>query len=105
MKLEFKQYYESKRKLMEAVDSSPRVKLKYRLTKYCKIPFYETVDSTVKQYFSLKPDDEVEILWEYDTPESPTVRYIRIVESSETLFPSWNSSKMFNWAVNNATEI
>jgi hypothetical protein len=105
MKLEFKQYYESKKKLIESVDSCPKVKLQYRLDKYCKLPLHETVDSDEKIYISLKPDDIVEILWEYDTPDTPTVRYVSIVENDKILFPVWNSTKMFNWAVNNATEI
>jgi hypothetical protein len=73
--------------------------------KYCKVPVHERVDSSEKIYFSLKPDDQVEILWEYDTPENPTVRYIRVVESGETFFPVWSSGKMFNWVVSNTEEI
>lgn len=105
MKLEFKQYYESKMRLLEAADSSPRVVLHYRLKKYCKVPIHEKIDSNEKLYFSLKPDDELEILWEYDTPETPTVRYIRILETGETVFPVWNSGKIFNWILNNTEEI
>lgn len=105
MKLEFKQYYESKMKLLEAADSSPRVTLQYKLTKYCKVPVHERIDSDEKIYFSLKPEDKVEILWEYDTPDTPTVRYIRVVESGETFFPVWNSGKIFNWVVSNTEEI
>lgn len=105
MKLGFKQYYESKMKLLEATDSSPRVVLHYRLTKYCKVPVNEQIDSDEKIYFSLKPDDEVEILWEYDSPENPTVRYIRVVESGQTFFPVWSSGKVFNWVVSNTEEI
>lgn len=105
MKLTFKDYYESKMKLIEAVDLSPRVKLTYKLNKYCKIPVYETVDSNEKEYVSLKLDDEVEILWEYDTPDAPTVRYIRIIETMQTFIPAWNSGKMFNWVVNNTDEL
>ena len=105
MKLTFKDYYESKMKLIEAVDLSPRVKLQYRLTKYCRVPVYEQVDSNERVYFSLKPDDKVEILWEYDTLDAPTVRYIRIVETKQTFIPAWNSGKMFNWVVNNTDEL
>lgn len=101
----FKQYYDSKKKLLEAVDSCPRVKLSYKLEKYCKLPLYENVDSDSKTYFSLKPDDEIEILWEYDTPDTPTVRYIRIVDTQQTFSPAWSSVKMFNWVVNNTIEI
>lgn len=105
MKLTFKDYYESKVKLIEAVDLSPRVKLKYKLNKYCKIPVYEAVDSNDRDYISLKLDEEVEILWEYDTLDTPTVRYIRIIETKQTFIPAWNSGKMFNWVVHNTEEL
>lgn len=105
MKLEFKQYYESKKKLLEAVDSSPRAKVNYKLNKYCKVPLYEQVDSVEKIYISLKPDDMLEILWEYDTPNStPSVRYIRIVETKQVFIPAWSSSKIFTWLMNNTDE-
>jgi hypothetical protein len=103
--MDFKQYYNSKIRLLEAVDSSPKVKMKYRLSKYCKIPLYETVDCTNKNYISLKPDDVIEILWEYDSPDKPTVRYIKIVEKDKTLFPVWGSNKIFSWALSNTEEI
>ena len=105
MKLDFKQYYESKMKLLEAVNTSPKIKLKYKLTKYCKIPVYETVDSSEKIYLTLKPDDVVEILWEYDTPDHPTVKCMQLLGNSSILFPSWNSTKIFNWSINNTLEL
>jgi hypothetical protein len=105
MKLNFKQYYESKMKLLEAVNTSPKIKLKYSLTKYCKIPFYETIDSSDKKYLTLKPDDIVEILWEYDTPDHPTAKCMWLLGEPNTLFPSWNSTKIFNWSLSNTTEI
>jgi hypothetical protein len=103
MNFEFKDYYESKKRLIEAVDSSPKVKLQYKLNKYCKFPVYESIECTNKTYILLKPDDEVEILWEYDIPDNPTVRYIKY--NGETYFPSWNNLKIFNWTVNNAIEM
>lgn len=105
MKIDFKQYYESKIKLLEAVDSSPRVKLQYKMRKYCKIPLHENVSSDDKIYISLKPDDVIEILWEYDTPDTPTVRYVKLMEDEKILFPAWNSPKMFNWVMSSAREI
>jgi len=103
--MDFKNYYDSKIRLLEAVDSSPKVKLTYRLTKYCKIPILKEVDSRDKEYIPLKPDDVVEILWEYDSPDNPTVRYIKITEGDKMYFPFWNSSKIFTWALNNTEEI
>ena len=106
MKLDFKKYYESKKKLLEAIDSSPRIRLKYKLNKYCKVPLQESIDSTQKTYVSFKPDDIIEILWEYDTPDNPTVKYIKLLtENVSTFFPVWNSSKMFKWTLNNTEEL
>lgn len=103
--MDFKAYYRSKVKLLEAVDSSPKVKLKYKLLKYCKIPLAESVDSSNKSYIALKPDDIIEILWEYDSLDSPTVRYVKLIETDQTMFPVWSSNKIFSWALNNASEI
>ena len=103
MKLNFKDYYDSKIKLLEAIDCSPKVKLSYRLDKYCKLPLHETVDAEKKLYYALKPDDVVEIIWEYDSPDSPTVRCIKINE--KTYFPVWHSAKIFNWTLKNTKEI
>lgn len=105
MKLNFKDYYQSKKKLLEAIDSSPKVRLKYKLDKYCKLPLHENVDSDKKIYYALKPDDVVEIIWEYDSPDNPTVRCIKILESGETYFPVWHSTKIFNWTLKNTNEI
>jgi hypothetical protein len=103
--MDFKCYYDSKIRLLEAVDSSPKVILKYKLTKYCKVPMLKEVDSGDKDYISLKPDDIIEILWEYDSPDNPTVRYIKIMNQDLTYFPFWNSSKIFTWALSNTEEI
>lgn len=102
-KLDFKKYYESKLKLIEAVDSSPKIKIQYKLNKYCKIPLLESIDSDRKIYVGLKPDDIIEFLWEYDSPDNPLVRYLKI--GGSTFFPLWNSSKMLNWVINNTDEI
>lgn len=103
--MDFKQYYDSKIRLLEAVDSSPKVKLRYKLKKYCKVPMLKEVDSRDKNYVSLKPDDVIEILWEYDSPDNPTVRYIKVLGENDTYFPFWNSSKIFTWALSNTEEI
>lgn len=105
MKLTFKEYYNSKKRLLEAIDSSPKIKLQYKLQKYCKVPLLEHIDTDDKTYISFKPDDIIEVVWEYDTPESPTVRCIKLVETNETYFPVWGSIKFFNWTLNNTKEI
>lgn len=105
MKFDFKQYYDSKMKLLEAVDSSPRIKLKYKLTKYCKIPIFETIETNTKTYLSLKPDDELEVLWEYDSPDNPTIKFLKFHNTDNPIFPAWSSPKMFSWLLNNTDEI
>lgn len=103
--MNLKDYYHSKMKLIEAVDSSPRVKLRYKLEKYCKVPLYETPDESSKIYYSFKPDDQIEVLWEYDVPESPSVKYIKILSEGAVYFPDWKSSKIFSWLLNSTKEI
>ena len=55
MKLTFKEYYKAKKRLIEAVDSSPKIKLQYKLQKYCKVPLLEHIDVDAHAHLITQP--------------------------------------------------
>ena len=107
-RLSFKEYYESKKRLLSACESIPRIRNEYRLTKYCKFPVFESMDSDEKTYISFKPKDQIEILWEKtdDVDEYPIAkRMVIISEDNKEVFPCWNNKKMHRWVENNTNEM
>ena len=102
--LSFKQYYDSKEKLKRAGIENIRTHIEYSITKYCKIPVMESFDSE-KQYVSLKPEDTVKILWEYESDTPILKRLIVITENEQTVIPCWTSKKMFEWTGTNCKQI
>ncbi len=106
--LTFKEYYESKRKLLSACDTIPRLRSSYMLTKYCKFPVFESSNSDERQYVSFKPRDVIEILWEktneYD--DYPVAaRIVLINEGRKEVSPAWNNKKVHNWVERNTNEM
>lgn len=102
MKLTFKQYYDSKEILKRAGVENVRTFIEYSVTKYCKIPVLESYDSD-KQYYSLKPKDIVQVLWEFED-QVPILKKMLIVnENNEELeyIPCWNSNKVYEWTESN----
>lgn len=89
-KLSFKEYYESKQKLLtETV--SVTFKTKHDIYKYCKVPF--TVEGE-RIYVSFKPKDVVVVEWE----RSDDIICPLIFELNSTLYTvAWNPKKMKTW--------
>ena len=109
-RLSFKEYYESKKRLLMASESIPRIRNEYYLTKYCKFPIFESMDSDSKQYVSFKPKDRIEVLWEKmdENDAYPAARRMLIISESGDemeVYPCWNNKKMHNWIDNNTNEI
>lgn len=107
MKLSFKEYYESKQRLRSACESVPRIRNEYRLTKYCKVPVFESLDSDDKIYISFKPKDRIEVMWEgvNEFDDYPTAKYIVLIsEDSRTVFPCWSNTKLHKWIENTTNE-
>jgi len=95
--LSFKDYLDSKQKLKEAGNNCPRVKFLYEVRKYCKIPLTDNL-SEEKQYISLKPKDVIEILWEFESKESPVAKEVKLVfDNDQTMYFSWNNPKILKW--------
>jgi hypothetical protein len=106
-RLSFKEYYESKRKLLSACDMVPRIRTEYVLTKYCKFPIFESVSDDSKVYVSFKPRDIIEVIWEKVNEDDgyPAAKCIVLVtEGRKEVFPCWNNKKIHNWVNRNTNE-
>lgn len=102
-RLTFKEYVESKNKLLLAGEECPRITLEYEITKYCKIPVTESPDDETKLQVSLKPKDTIEVLWEHNDPSYPTPRNIVLTsEGNKKVYPCWNNKKVLKWVQNNS---
>jgi len=106
-RLTFKEYYESKKKLLSACDTVPRVRTEYKLTKYCKLPVFESLESDDRSYIGFKPKDVIEILWEKadefdDYPVAKSI--ILISEDNKEVFPCWGNTKLHRWVESSTIE-
>jgi hypothetical protein len=99
-KLSFKEYYESKDRLLQASKDVPRVITEYIVKKYCKVPI---VAESTKEYISLKPKDVIKILWEFhDLNSLPLAKTVYFGDAKHT--PAWSSDKLKRWAMSHALE-
>lgn len=110
MKLTFKEYLESKKKLLEAIQKSPVQRSVYNVKRYCKLVVIENVDDDTKVTLLLKPNQQVIVEWKYDTPEDPTPVHIRIEDTKkpelcETEYcTDWKGLKLKGWLSKNTSE-
>lgn len=106
-KLSFSEYYQSKQKLLEKVEDTPRIYSLYELKAYKKVPLKESFEDEEKFYISFKPKDRIKILWEYEDLYYPTARNFVVVteDGSETYYPCWGSNKLLKWVLSNTREI
>lgn len=108
----FKEFYESKyqdskKKLLAACDTTPRVRNEYKLVKYCKFPVYESLDSDDKVYVSFRPKDRIEVLWEQvnEQDDYPVPKKIVLInEDQKEVYPCWNNKKFRKWIENSTIE-
>ena len=106
-RLTFREYYESKKRLLNASESVPRVRKTYSLNKYCKFPVFESLDSDERVFVSFKPNDKIDILWEHVNEHDfyPTPKSICLIsEGGDIVYPYWNNKKMKNWVDTNTKE-
>jgi len=95
-KLTFKQYLDSKDKLLEAIEESPIYTATYTVSKYCKLPVGETKD--LKEHIHLKPKQRIIVEWNYEDPDAPqalTIKFDKVVDiDNETEYnPLWISER------------
>jgi hypothetical protein len=102
MAIPFKQYLESKEKLRKALSETSKITKVYKVKKYCKLPINE---NDKKEYFALKPNDDIEILWEYDNKMEGTPLKITSINSDEISKEfSWSKEKFKKWTKDTLSE-
>lgn len=110
MKITFKQYLESKKKLVEAIKRSPIQRQHYEITKYCKLAVLENVEDDIKITLLLKPKQELIIEWMYETIDNPKPVSIRVLDnknpiiSEKEFFTNWKNEKVKEWLSKNTIE-
>jgi len=104
-KLTFKQYLNSKTKLLEAIEESPIYTATYTVSKYCKLPVGESKD--LKEYIHLKPKHQIVVEWDYGNPDDPqalTIKFDKVVDldREKAYNPLWISERLEKWLTKNA---
>ena len=109
-KLTFKQYLESRKQLLKAIENTPVTILEYDIRKYCSIPVGESQDE--KNLITLKPKNKIIIEWQYNNPLNPLPLNIKFkgpnVNLDETYSTFWTGQKLHKWLLrhtNNSKEI
>jgi hypothetical protein len=109
MKLTFKEYLDSKNRLLEAIQKSPVQRSVYDISRYCKLAVYGEDDSKIT--LLLKPKQQVVVEWKYEDVNDPTPVHIRFEdEKNPTLnetdyFTNWKGSKLKSWLSKNTNEV
>lgn len=102
-KLTFKQYMESKAKLLEAIKETPVATSCYVVKRYCKVRVGETKED--RQEVALKPNNRILVEWRYDDIENPEPESITFDDESPEEFPVyWSGAKLSDWLSKNAVE-
>jgi hypothetical protein len=107
-KLTFKQYLETKHQLVEALDKTPKHKIKYKINKYCKIVVGESKDH--KEYINLKPKNHIIVEWLYEDENNPSIHSILLPDvsgiSPEDEFETfWPKERFSKWLSKNTNEL
>ena len=99
-KLTFKEYIESKTKLLEAVSNTPKQTSTYTVKKYCKLVVGESKQD--KEYVNLKPNQQIVVEWEYEDVDCPSIVGIMFecvddVDPSNTYDCYWGGERLQKW--------
>lgn len=98
-KLQFKEYYLTKKRLMEAGEKTSEFEKSYQLRKYCRFPISE---NGVKRYIKFSPQSNVSIKWRYN--EEHELSVIGMLFEDEEISPTWNNKKLINWIFANTID-
>ena len=102
-KITFKEYVDSKKKLLEAVKETPIASLTYVVKRYCKIRIGESKEE--RQEVALKPRQRIIVEWRYDDinePEPVSIIFDDIGPEENDLY--WNGHKLSSWLSKNTIE-
>ena len=106
-KLTFKEYLESKERLREAIEKTPKQVKEYTVSKYCKLVVGESKEE--KEQINLKPKQKIIVEWLYNDIDNPTVTKITFngvcpdIDSNE-YNSYWNPKKLQKWLMKNTYE-
>ena len=106
-KLTFKEYLESKQKLREAIEKTPRRQAEYNVYKYCKLVIGESKDE--KEYVNLKPNQTITVEWLYEDVDDPTVISIKFdgvkdKDAGDEYETFWSGERLLKWLGRNTRE-
>lgn len=102
-KLTFKEYLDSKAKLLEAIQETPVVSSTYVVKKYCKIRLGESKET--RQEVALKPKQRIIVEWRYDDIENPEPESVILDDiSPDEHEVYWTGAKLKSWLSKNAVE-
>jgi len=93
----FKQYLESKKKLIEALGDTPRNTVNYNVKKYCRL---RLVESGIAM---CRPSTKISVKWLYEDVNNPSV--VRVKVDGKEVKSSLNSKKLTRWLVRNTEEM
>jgi len=106
-KLSFKEYLDSKQKLREAIEKTPRRTGQYSVRKYCKLIIGESKED--KSQITLKPNQKISVDWLYEDIDNPTPVGIKFdgiddIDNSQSFETYWQGKKLLKWLARNARE-
>ena len=106
-KLTFKEYFNTKEQLLEAVKKVPKRTAEYTVRKYCKLPVGESKDT--REYIPLKPKQTIAVDWLYEDIDNPTPTGLRFqnvknIEATLLYETFWEGKKLLKWLLRNARE-
>jgi len=105
-KLSFKEYLDSKQKLLLALKETPVQTITYSVKKYCTLIVGEKDD---KQYVSLKPSQQLVVEWRYNNVYAPPIPVNIQLKESKAAEQSnyctfWAGTRLQKWLRKNAEE-
>ena len=110
MKLTFKEYLDSKNKLLEAITKSPVQRSVYDISWYCKLAVLKDENDESKITLLLKPKQQVIVEWKYENINDPIPVHIRINDEKNPelyeveYYTNWKGIKLKDWLSKNTTE-
>lgn len=99
-KLTFKQYLESKKQLLDAVNNVPTAVIEYQITKYCTLPYVD--EGNEEHTLNLGPKNKILIEWTFYSdrlrlPTGFTVINSPNIDPEDVLQVIWETSKLDKW--------
>lgn len=103
-RLSFKDYLNSKKTLLDAIESTPEEIVEYEVTTYCNLPID---DDGEKQKVKLKPRNKLFVNWMYRDRDNPEVKEIQFegTEMDDTSqHPTWSDERLLKWLMKNTSK-